>query len=47
MNYKDIFKKWKGFGWNTILCEGHDIVKILKALKSEKKCTYCYNSQNS
>jgi len=37
MNYKDIFKKWKGFGWNTILCEGHDIAKILKALKSKKK----------
>ena len=37
MNYKDIYKKWKGFGWNTILCEGHDIVKIIKALKSKKK----------
>ena len=37
MNYKDIYKKWRGFGWNTILCEGHDILKLLKALKSKKQ----------
>ena len=37
MSYKDIYKKWKGFGWNTILCDGHDILKVLKSLKSNKK----------
>ena len=31
MNYKNLFKKWKGFGWNTILCNGHDIKSIIKA----------------
>ena len=37
MNYKDIYNKWKGFGWNTILCDGHNISKILKSLQSSKK----------
>ena len=37
MNYKDIYNKWKGFGWNTILCDGHNISKILKSLQSNKK----------
>ena len=31
MNYKNLFKKWKCFGWNTILCDGHDIKSIIKA----------------
>ena len=22
-------KKWKGFGWNTISCDGHNISDVL------------------
>jgi transketolase len=37
MHYRDIYDKWRGFGWNAILCDGHNIFKILKSLKSKKK----------
>ncbi len=37
MKYQDLYNKWKGFGWNTILCDGHNVPKILKSLKSNKK----------
>ena len=37
MGYRDIYNKWRGFGWNTILCDGHNIFKVLKSLKSNKK----------
>lgn len=37
MSYKDIYNKWKGFGWNTMLCDGHNISKVLKSLKLNKK----------
>ncbi|PNX51621.1 MAG: transketolase [Thermoplasmata archaeon M8B2D] len=38
-NTEDVLKlepvvdRWKSFGWNVIECDGHDIKKILKALK--------------
>jgi transketolase len=38
-NTEDVLKlepvadRWKSFGWNVIKCAGHDIQKILKALK--------------
>ena len=28
-------KKWSGFGWNTISCDGHNIDKILQSLNSK------------
>jgi transketolase len=37
MSHEDIFKKWKGFGWNTISCDGHNISHVLKSLKLSKK----------
>jgi len=33
MNYENLKKKWEGFGWNVILCNGHNISELLKALK--------------
>ena len=36
MGYRDIYNKWR-IGWNTILCDGHNIFKVLKSLKSNKK----------
>jgi transketolase len=33
MNYENLKKKWEGFGWNVILCDGHNITELLKALK--------------
>ena len=37
MDYKNIFNKWKGFGWNTILCDGHDIKMLNRNLKKRLK----------
>lgn len=37
MNFKDIYNKWRGFGWNTLLCDGHNIPNLLKSLKTNKK----------
>jgi len=33
MNYENLKKKWEGFGWNVILCNGHNISELLKVLK--------------
>ena len=38
MNWSSLANKWKGFGWNIIKGDGHDIKFIMKALK--KKHTY-------
>jgi transketolase len=35
MNFSEIRKKWSGFGWNTINCDGHNIDKILQSLNSK------------
>ncbi len=37
MNFKNLSSKWKGFGWNTKLCDGHNINSIIQALKNTKK----------
>jgi transketolase len=37
MNYKDLKNKWEGFGWNTILCDGHNITELLRVLKIKEK----------
>ena len=31
MNWENLSKKWKGFGWNTIKGNGHDPHSLLKA----------------
>jgi len=33
MNFDELKAKWQGFGWNTIVCDGHDISELLKVLK--------------
>jgi len=33
MSYGEMKKKWKGFGWNTISCDGHNISELLVSLK--------------
>lgn len=42
-------KKFKAFGWNSIVIKGHNIRHILFALKEAKKKqkTFCYNSKDS
>lgn len=37
MNYQNLYSKWRGFGWNTTVCSGHDINSIIKASKLKKK----------
>mgnify|MGYP001262564350 CR=1 FL=1 len=37
MDYSNLKKKWQGFGWNTLICDGHNFQKIEKALKARKK----------
>ena len=37
MNYENLKNKWEGFGWNTILCDGHDMAELLNVLKIKKK----------
>jgi len=37
MNYKNLKDKWEGFGWNTILCDGHNMAELLNVLKTKKK----------
>ena len=35
LNLKNLSAKWKSFGWETITVDGHNINKILKALKND------------
>ena len=37
MNYLELEKKWKGFGWNTIVCDGHNIKLLQKAFNKKSK----------
>ena len=37
MNSKMMQKKWKGFGWNTIECDGHNIKELFKKLSLRSK----------
>ena len=34
LNLKNLSAKWKSFGWETVTVDGHNIGKILKALKN-------------
>ncbi len=42
-NTEDILKlepledKFKSFGWDTITCDGHNIIDLIRAIKSDKK----------
>lgn len=35
MMFEQLKSKWKGFGWNTVSCNGHDIEELLKAFKNK------------
>ena len=37
MKFKNIHKKWNGFDWHSISCDGHNIKKLLTNLKKIKK----------
>jgi transketolase len=37
MSFKEMKKKWLGFGWNVNSCNGHNISKIIKAFKKNSK----------
>ena len=37
MSSKKMQKKWRGFGWNTEIVDGHNISEIYKKLKKFKK----------
>lgn len=34
MNSQELELKWKGFGWNTLACNGHNIANLLESLKT-------------
>ena len=37
MKFNNLYQKWKGFGWNVLKCDGHNLKEILKCLKIRKK----------
>ena len=37
MNFKEMKKKWLGFGWNVNSCDGHDISALIKAFNKNSK----------
>ena len=37
MNYLNMKKKWRGFGWNAISCDGHNFKQIYKSLNTKSK----------
>ena len=37
MSYRNLYNKWKGFGWNTILTDGHKLTSIIQSFKKLKK----------
>ena len=36
MNASKLLMKWKGFGWNTVMCDGHSIKELLKVFNTKK-----------
>jgi len=36
MNAKMLQEKWKGFGWNSVACDGHNIKQLLKKISLRK-----------
>ena len=37
MNFKEMKKKWLGFGWNVNSCDGHNIYDLIKSFKKSSK----------
>ena len=37
MNSKNLYKKWRGFGWNVLKCDGHNITQLKKNFLTKKK----------
>ena len=37
MDFKNLRKKWQGFGWHTVTCNGHNFKEIEKALRARRK----------
>lgn len=37
MNYRQMKKKWQGFGWNVNSCDGHNISELIQAFKKSSK----------
>ena len=37
MNFIEMQKKWQGFGWNTVNCDGHDIPQLIKSFSKKLK----------
>ena len=37
MSARDISKKWRGFGWHVIECDGHDHQRLYLALNHKHK----------
>ena len=35
MNASSMAAKWKGFGWNTIVCDGHDITALIAGFQAD------------
>jgi transketolase len=38
-NIPDLDKKWRAFGWEVIMCPGHDIAKIIAAIEQARQVT--------
>ncbi len=37
MNFNQMKKKWRGFGWNVKSCNGHSISELIKSFKESSK----------
>ena len=37
MDFKEMKKKWLGFGWNVNSCDGHNITSLIKSFKKKSK----------
>ena len=35
MNASSMAAKWKGIGWNTIVCDGHDITALIAGFQAD------------
>ena len=36
MDTSNLIKKWKGFNWDVDTCDGHNLNKLLKKIKTSK-----------
>ena len=37
MSSQELKSKWQGFGWDSIMCDGHNINELLEKLKNKSK----------